>query len=73
MEPAIGDWVLTADGQHLGRVKRVSDGAFQLDVTGEPDYWLRLDEVGGVGEEVLRTVRMSFPSETLEDHRIKYG
>lgn len=73
MEPQIDSWVVTADGRPIGRIKRVDDAAFLLDVPGGLDYWLSRDDIGEVGEAVVRTVRMSFDAAELEDHLIKYG
>ncbi|MCK9485510.1 MAG: hypothetical protein M0R73_02245 [Dehalococcoidia bacterium] len=73
IQPEIDNWVLTSDGRPVGRIKRITDGAFLLDVPGEPDYWLRTDEVASIGDETVRAVRMQFDADALDEHRIKYG
>jgi hypothetical protein len=69
-EPVIGDRVLSADGEELGKVKRVEDVAFLLDVPAEPDYWFNKTDVASVE---AGTVHMAFPAAALSEHAIRYG
>jgi len=69
-EPAVGDRVLSADGEELGKVKRVEDVAFLLDVPAEPDYWFNKEDIASV---TAGDVRMQFPAAAVSDHAIRYG
>jgi preprotein translocase subunit YajC len=70
MEPAPGDRVLTADGGELGKVKRVEEVAFLVDVSGQPDFWLNRSDIA---DAAAGTVHMSFELDALSERRIKYG
>jgi hypothetical protein len=69
-EPVIGDRVLSADGEELGKVKRVEDVAFLLDVAAEPDYWFKKTDIASIE---AGSVRMAFPATELSEHAIRYG
>lgn len=53
-EVRMGWRVRTMDGEELGTVKVLGDGAFKVDAPGEPDYWLPASTVAHAGDQGVR-------------------
>lgn len=63
-----GTTVYTSDGKHLGSVKQVKGGYFELDREGEADYWLsQLYVVSNDGERAYLNV----PMDEVPTHRLQ--
>ena len=60
--PAVGDEVMTVDGDTLGTVKEVSGSCFKVDAPLRPDYWLGTDTIAS---SAGGTVRLNLPKDRL--------
>lgn len=64
---AIGADVIAQDGQKLGAVKDVRGGAFKVDASMQPDYWLRTD---CVVTNAIGQVTVAFPKDRLGEFKL---
>ena len=62
-----GGPVYTSDGDKLGTVKDVLGDTFKLDVTGQPDYWLR---TGDILTSAVDRITMRFDKDHLGDFKV---
>lgn len=65
--PAVGCSVLTSEGERMGRVKKVQGGYFELEVPGDPDFWLSSAYIDSWNDD---TVRLNVGRQELEEHRL---
>ena len=62
----IGCPVYTSDGDKLGTVKDLAGDTFKLDVSGQPDYWLRSTDVLNAAVD---RITMRFNKDHLGDYK----
>jgi hypothetical protein len=62
-----GTPVFTADGDKIGDVKEQRQGVFKLDVTAQPDFWLRASDVMTAD---FHRVTMRFSKDDLGDYKV---
>jgi hypothetical protein len=63
----IGTAVLTRDGETLGEVKEVHNGAFKVAAAMQPDYWLNSTCITAI--EANRAI-VSFAKDDLGDYKV---
>lgn len=61
--------VVTRDGEKLGIVKEISDGAFKVSAAMQPDYWLSSDCITSV---VGHQAMLAFDKGRLGDHKLDH-
>jgi len=62
-----GAQVRTSDGEALGDVVEVRGGAFRIDVSMMPDYWLPMSCVASADATI---VRLDCSKDSVGDHKI---
>jgi hypothetical protein len=62
----IGTEVVTRDGETLGTVKEVQNGAVKIDASMQPDYWLSTDSVTSVSGN---TATVAFVKDDLDHYK----
>ena len=67
ISPAIGESVITSDGEILGEVAEVGGDRFRIGVSFRRDYWLSF-----AGIDVIEdgAVCLSFPKSDLNDRKV---
>jgi hypothetical protein len=66
--PEIGCTVLDRDGAFLGSVQQVQGGYFEIDMPGDPDFWLSSVYVDSNDGE---RIRLSLNSRETAEHRLR--
>ena len=66
-KPRAGCPVYTSDGDRLGTVRETSAKAFQVDASGQPDYWLPIEEIRTSG---IDRIIMRFDKDHLGSHKL---
>jgi hypothetical protein len=64
----VGTEVMTSDGEKLGEVKEVHNGAFKVAAKLQPDYWLNTTCVISVQGH---TATVSFAKDDLSDYKLE--
>jgi hypothetical protein len=62
----VGSEVYTRDGDKLGQVKEVRAGAFKIDASMQPDYWL---STGHIDSYTTERVVLAFDKDNLGDFK----
>ena len=66
-EFVVGCPVFTRDGEKLGEVKAVRAGAFQVNASMQPDYWLSTSQVATCAAD---RVAVAFDKDRLGDYKL---
>ena len=64
----IGVPVLTLDGAKLGTVAAIQGSAFKVDVSMQPDYWLRADAIRSIAGD---QVTLGVDKDRLDDYKVE--
>ena len=64
----IGVPVLTLDGAKLGTVAAIQGRSFKVDVSMQPDYWLRADAIRAIAGD---QVTLGVDNDRLDDYKLE--
>lgn len=68
-EIQVGQMIVTADGEKVGKVRDISGTYFHVDAPLKPDFWLPFDAVRDPGEND-DAISLVFTKDQLDDFKL---